>query len=788
MKSIFSKIFLLLVIGFFFVQCSNDKDAYYDEPSWAKPPIYEVLQKEGRFSNYLKCVDRTMHSSSLHGSGLFTCFAPNDDAFKLYLSAKGYPSVDDIPQSVVDQIVAYSLVYNSYEFDRLSDILYGGWDTLQSIKKRTPYYETVHREFNGTDSIWVVDYNSESMFFDKTKANSKYLPFYLAKYFDSRTNPLTGDDYNTFYPSSKYTGRNVQNASILKSDMLSANGVVHEIDQVLLPLPSLEKMLEKDNYSMFRSLIQSKNATGGYNYISYYTSQDITQYFQSIFPSKNIDMVYVKYYGGLQVKLNLEAYGLNDKEAETNGFTVFAPDNSAVQKFFNEKLKDYYPSFDKVPVDILKYFINAQMINEMVWPGTYKGMMNSQGDYINGQGASGVAFDRSRYYDIHPASNGFMYGANDYIKSHYFETVFAEILLNPEYSLLNNAFNKYFESSLMQELMRSVLNGYSSNDYIILLPSNEQLIQDGFNWQWLTSVYGFSHSNSLVVADTRMQRLVKSHVFKRVHNSEIDTRLANFVGSPNLGYDGFGYAINAEGDIVRFKDGKMQMLGNYDDDNWVTPTLKKTFNNGKVYTIDRLLQYSRNTSLPSSVDGWQEKTMLSYIQQAAAGNSNISIYNDYLTQLLTQVSFPFSLSTSSSYTLLMPNNVAMQQAIDVKVLPTIAETKTSIDALQKAIAFVRYHTIPGKTYLDDGYNKVLLSTGETQAYDVATTMHKVLITSTYLRAEKGTNNILRFQTQNKNSVNTTANVVRGVGHSNIFGAKAVLHEIDNYLQYIPEED
>lgn len=787
MKSILSKIFLLLTIGFFFVQCSSDKDEYYDEPSWSKPPLYEVLQKEGRFSTYLQCVDRTLHSSTLHGSGLFTCFAPNDDAFKTFLSTKGYSSIDDIPQSVVDQIVAYSLVYNSYSFDRLSDILYGGWDTLQSIKKRTPYYETVRREFNGTDSIWVVDYNSESKFFDETKANSKYLPFYMSRYFNSRTQPLKAEDYNTFYPSSQYTGRNVQSASVLQSDIVACNGVAHEVNDVLLPLPNLEKMIEKDNYSMFKNLIQSKSPTGSYNYISYLTSQYITQYFQSIYPSKNIDMVYVKYYNGLQVKLNLESYGINDKEAETNGFTVFAPDNSAVQKFFDEKLKDYYTSIDKVPVDILRYFINAQMIGEMVWPGTYKGMMNAQGDYLNGSGASGAEFDRSRYYDIHPASNGFMYGSNDYIKSHYFETVFAEILLNPQYSLLNNAFSKYFESSLMEELMRSSLNGYSTVDYIILLPSNELLTNDGFTWQWITSVYGFAHSNSLVVADTRMQRLIKSHVYKRIHNSEIDTRLANFDGNPNSGYDGYGYAINAEGDMIRFKNGKIQMLGNYDENNWVTATFKKSFNNGAVYTIDKLLQYSRNTTLPSATEGWLEQPMLTYIQKAAASNPNISIYKDYMTELLTQTTFPFALSNSSSYTILMPNNESMQAAINAHLLPTIAETRASIQNLQKAITFVRYHIIPSKIYLNDDYNRILLSSGATQVYDVAATLHKVLITSTYLRVEKNDNNLV-FQTQNKGSVNRTAKVVKGVTHSNIFGAKAVLHEIENYLEYIADEE
>lgn len=785
MKSTLPKILLLMIIGFSLIHCTEDRDEYYKDPSWVAPPLYDILQQEGRFTNYLQCVDRTLYATSLHGSGLFTCFAPNDEAFKTYLSSKGYASVKDIPQSVVDQIIAYSLVYNSYKFDRLSDILSGGWDTLQSIKKQTAYYETLHREYNGSDSIWVVDANGEGSF-TVSKPNSKYLPFFLSRYFDSRTKPLTAEDYNTFYPSSQYTGRNVQDASILQADLIAGNGIIHEVNKVLTPLPNLEKALDDDNYSIFRKLIQSKNASGEYNYIRYINVNAIDQYFKELYPSKNISQVYIKLYLGLQVSLNSETYGTSSKEAETNGFTLFAPDNNAMQKFFNDKLKDYYSSIDKVPVDIMFFFINAQMINELVWPGTYKGMMNSSGDYLNGEGPSGEAFDHTRYYDIKPASNGFFYGSNSYIKSHYFETVFAEILLNPDYSLLKNAFYKYFESSLMEELMRSSLNGYSSNDYIILLPNDQLLTNDGFKWEWLTSVYGFSHSNSLVVADTRMQRLVRSHVFKRIHNSEIDTRLSNFSGNSSLGYDGFGYAVNAEGDFVRFKDGKIQMLGNYDENNWVTATFKKSFNNGTVYTIDKMLQYSRNTTKPSSVDGWQEQPMLTYIQNAATKNSNISIFKDYMTELFTQTNLAFTLSTSSSYTILMPNNEAMQAAINAKELPTIEETRKSINDLQKAINFVKYHIIPSKVYVNDGYSRVLLANGSTQAYDVAPTLHKVLITTTYVRVEKSGGNLI-FKTQNSGTVNRTAQVVKGTTHSNLFGAKAVLHEIDNYLQYIPED-
>lgn len=788
MKNVFGNIVKAMLMLLCFVQCT-DRDAYYDNPSWADLPIYQLLQKEGRFTNYLKCVDRTLYASSIDGGALYTCFAPNDDAFKEYLSENSYSSVDDIPDSVVSAIVAYSLVYNSYELGRLSDVLNGGWDTLQSIKKKTPYYETLRREYNGSDSIWVVDANIASGYLSGYN-NYKFLPYYLSDYFDSRSTPLTASDYNTFYPNTTYTGQNVQDATIVTADLVAGNGVVHEVDKVLEPLPNIERLLKGSDYSSFKALIE-KTEGGTPDFYSYNTSTAITSYYQTAFPSKNIDAVYYKYYSGLDVPINCERYGSSTAEAETDGYTVFAPNNEAMTSFFNDKLSDYYSSWDDVPSTVLGYFLNAQFVKSMVWPGTYAGTMNSQNDYINGVGGTGDSFSSSIYTDVKPASNGFFYGGNNYIKSHYFETVMTEILLNSNYDLMKKAFTLYFSSSLQDLLMECTLNGYDNVDYMVLLLDDDLLKDDGFSYGWSSSTYAFSHSSSLTVASTRMQRLVKSHVFMRVHDSNIDTRLDNFAGGNTADYDGYSYALNYYGDMVRFKDGKMQMLGNYDEDDWVTPTYKKTFTNGKVYDVDKLLQYSQRNTMSSVAEGWEEQDMLTYINEAATNNSDLSLYNQYMTLLLGQTVYPWTLSTSTVYTVLMPNNTALQAAIDAGDLPTIATINAEITALtdftnlQKAINFMKYHMMTGVEILNDGYSRILLQDGSTQSYYVGSTLYKVLTKSTLVRADKDATNNLVFSTQNS-TTNYSASVVKGVVHSNLFGPKAVLHEIDNYLKYTEE--
>ena len=172
---------------------------------------------------------------------------------------------------------------------------------------------------------------------------------------------------------------------------------------------------------------------------------------------------------------------------------MFAPNNAAVEKFYNDKLKGYYPNgIQTVPMEVLYYFINAQMINDLVWPGDFKGSMNSLGEFFNGKGARGPEFDKTKYTKLAPASNGLFYGSNDYIKSRYFETVFTEILLNPSYSLLNTAFANYYATTLKEELLRCELNGYTQENYTVLLPSDDLLRADGFSWNWISgATYDF---------------------------------------------------------------------------------------------------------------------------------------------------------------------------------------------------------------------------------------------------------------------------------------------------------
>ena len=789
MKCVFIKFYFMLLAALLLVQCQKERDAYYEAPKWRGESIYETLQNEGNFRKYLKLADMTQYSVSLKGNGLWTVFAPDDAAVDAWLAEKGYSSVDAVPVTEANKIVAYSMLFNKYELNQLSDVLYGGWDTIQSIKKRTPYYETIHKEwykYRG-DSIWVISPTVGGNFNSTNDKNYKYLPFYLDRYFSSRLIPLTAADYNTFY-SSPYTGQNIQRASVTKADMIAKNGVVHEIDKVNEPLPTLEDLLNDENYSIFKSLININGKTGQPYFIVYLTDSrgEITQYFKKLYPSENIDMVYIKFYD-LPIPLNCErymsSYGSTSKDPEMNGWTIFAPNNSAVQKFFDEVIKGYdYESLEDLPLDILHYFISSQMTDVMVWPGEYSSSMNVMGDYLNGLGSKGPGLDRSVYTDIKPASNGFFYGSNDYIRNHFFETVYTEILLQPsKYSMLYLALQNM---ALRSDLVKCRLNAYETEDYTVLLLTDDLLKADGFTTDQTGSSNEFRYSDPAVNAVQRIQRLVRSHVFKRIKTADIDTRILTFAGDPTGLYEGYAYAMNDYGDMVRYRNGKIQMLGDYETGHDVTATHVKTFSNGQVFAIDRMLQFSKTEN---SADEVKQRRIID-ILNAAIRNPNVSQYAAYMKYILQDASMTWSLP-DGQLTILMPNNNALAQARAAGFIQTVqaiadAASAGNMAPLERATDFFKYHVIIGAQYVNDGYEDMLLPTGKVQKYVPTSTALKLLFDNTYLRLDKSAGN-LRVSTD-RSAYEAQAFVVPGLDHSNLFSSRAVLHEIDGFMVFQPE--
>jgi hypothetical protein len=235
------------------------------------------------------------------------------------------------------------------------------------------------------------------------------------------------------------------------------------------------------------------------------------------------------------------------------------------------------------------------------------------------------------------------------------------------------------------------------------------------------------------------------------------------------------------------------MLGNYDENDWVVAKPYKSFMNGQVFKINKMLQYSRRNVYPNVAEGYKTQDLITYILKMteATQNPNVATFKNYLIQCLKgdESNELAGLSADMVLTVFMPTNTAMAKAQANGDVPSYTLVSSGdVPARLKATKFVLHHILKGKVFVDDGLSYIMPN-NEVITEETWPTVLKDVVDNTYLSVRKDAEGKLLVSTKSVNSdkklsnVVKTAKVVRGVKRSNFFASKAVLHEIDDYMVY-----
>jgi len=813
MKSIF-KSFLGFICVIIFAQCNNETNKYYERPDWLEDPIYQVMEQQGHFSAYLKCIDRTQYADVLKGAGLYTVFAPNDEAFAAYLREHNYASTADIPDSEVNKIVAYSMCYNTFTFDSLG--------VQGTFKYKSQLYALPYRdpEFNNE---WVVNETMEGGWSNGYN-NYKFVPVFTSAFFNSFAGSPAPADYAVFYPNVVYSGKNVQGGEILEADIRAENGIIHEVSTVNMPLDNISDILHRPENSGLKSLIDTRFAYGDYVFWNYdqITSPATLKALQKIMPNDDIERIYIKNSSNLAFSLILENvadYAASIYQPEKAGYTLILPTNEALTEYLNRRVMKYYTDKSLLPPVVIQTLINSQMVQSLVWPSGYEMTLNYNGDYLNGEGSGGKQFAQSGITDAILASNGFVYRSNEVVRSRLFESVYSEIYLNPAHKWADAGFIANFNLSLREDLQKCALNGYISERYTLLAFDDQLLKDDGYSYNDQTGV--FTHSVTGVNATNRLTRLLREHIFTGLNNSEVNSEITDFATTGISQYDDWNFTVTSYGDPVRYKDNQMQAAGNIEDNTYVNLTkLDETYLNGTVWSIDRLLQYSPRESGGSDDADFKDLTLWEYLDRARTQNPNVKTFVDYLQRCIktypdddTSTALD-NISAEQFYTVLMPNTAAMQSAINAGVLPALADVNSgNPEAFAKAAFFINSHILQGRVLVDDNIIDYLYPVNAMEpAKALVPVMAKVnsealgLTNQTLLvEVSKTSAGLLNFLPQNvaqgstvlvRGGVSGTVRVQRGKPagtaipnnyRSNRIACKAILHEVNNYITFTAAE-
>ncbi|WP_442590965.1 fasciclin domain-containing protein [Pedobacter sp. AW31-3R] len=731
MSKNFAYLSILLCI---FSACQKDTfNEYYERPASLANPIYQQLQAKGNFNSFLSLIDKAGYKDILNAAGYWTVFAPNDNAFNAYLSAHHIQNVSAIEATEARRLVEYALVFNAFKTDHIADYQSNlGWVTNAAFRRRTAYYDFVYSgEIKGISSkLLAANRNGSYVAADN---NNKYLTYFFSGYFDAQK--LTAADYNYFFPNATYTGFNVLNAAVVNKDIVGENGVIHETDQVLSPLSSIDQYLTAHaEYSEFKKLLDTYK-------VSYAPNAEATTRYQAL--TGSADQVNIKLYDvSLAFSPNNENYlKLQDNDGQANSWTLFAPTNAALLAYEQNVLLKHYATktINQLPLEVITDFLNAHFWQSAVWPSKFKTTTN----YLNEEARFDPATDIT---DQQVLSNGFFYGTRKVQEANVFHSVYGQAYLDPQYTL--------FKRALDLERKLTIIN--PNLKFALFLISDAVLRSYGFDWNTPNNTFEYTASGGTKVIGTdavnRLKRIVNTHIVP-LTASGLDIseeQLAETIG----------------GEVIKLKNGEVYSSGTSDrtsvNEQSVALSSKVEANNGVSYAADGLLDFS-SLNIGKHIEKYGNTASAPYYSFYQFLKNATTIYNSSTGEISGVV-------TGTFYTVLIPTDAAIQQAVTDGVLPKLASglpnyAPTAAADVNLVLNFIRHHLINNAIIIADG-NKD--GNFETLLNDAAGYPVTVKVTNV--------NRVLSFQ--DKQNFTST---VTGPANSNLSN-RTVLHQINSYLR------
>ena len=739
-KKVHYYLFILPLLALF-ASCSQELDSYYQRPAGLEDPIYQQLDARGNFKSLTALIQKAGYKDILSKAGYWTMMAPNDEAFTKFFQEKGFADVSKVDSITAAKIVRYALIYNAFRTEQLSDYQSGtGWVVDNAFRRRTAFYDGFQtKTINGKPMVIVGSNRNNkggTSYYVSGDNNNKYVSYFEKEFFAAQK--LTAYDYNFFHPNVPYTDFNIFGGTIKEANIIAENGLIHEVTKVSLPLVNLDQYLEENSqYSVFRSLLET-------NLVTYIFNQGATTTYHN-FTGKS-DNVYVKVYdAALPFSPNNESYLKQaDNDGQSDAYTFFVPENSALQPFIDNVLLKNYPSLDKLPKYIFQDLFKAHMVINAVWPsklGTYNNALDED-----------LRFNLNT--DVKEAkalSNGFFYGTSKVQASNLFFSVYTSAYLDPKFTLATRLFN---DGSSYREIISNI-----NQKYALFLPSDVVLRALGYDydiarseWKYTSPITGVAAS--AVSARLRLLRVLYNGIVPTPNGELNDLSGSGIIRSGDM---------DIPGEYIKWKNNTVYGAGNEVLGNTAKIIGYEDQQNGRTYYIDNLIEFSEESP------GVDLKNLA-----LAAGSEYANFYN-YLknSTIYSAVGDKISgVDSGISYTFVIPNNAAIIKAVKDGVLPGNPTTGVpnytppTLGVQDLVADFIRYHILATKTVSDDG-----LLGGQIETLKKDSKGEKTYVG---VLSDKG---VLTFIDKSKRSSNYVA------GKSNNLADRTLIHLVDNYLLF-----
>lgn len=731
----------VLMLLFLCSSCKKEYNDFYSRPEGLPQPIFQQLQSRGNFTQLIALIEKAGYKETLSSAGYWTLFAPTDSAFRTYYTENNLTGAEAVDESRAREIVTFCLVYNAYKQERIADFQSNtGWVENNAFRRRTAFYTGVYDAVNSQGAkIKAISSNRNNnglLFYVDADNNNKHLPIFETGFMAAKG--LTAADYTYFYPGSGYTGFNVAHASVSEKDIVAENGVIHVVNRVIQALPSIDQYIGSNpKYSEFKKLLDRFM-------VQYVLNQSVTQKYRIV--TNSSEDVFTKIFASnLAFSLNNENFlKLQDNDAQADAYSIFVPENDALLTYINEVLLQYYPSVEALPANVLFDFVNAHLWRTAVWPSKFSTTFNVVGEEARFNASADVT-------DKKVLSNGIFYGTNKVQQANVFSSVYGKAYLNPDYSIMTSLLNldlKFQISNIRQKYTLFLADNAAFNAAGFFV---DPTVSNNVNEQWRYIPPGGGAQLTGSSALVRLQRILNMHV---VPQQDITSGISFSVGQTNAG------------DFLTIENNEVKGSGNlqFAQPALITKTDKAA--NGSVHYIDKLITFT-------------ERTIGKHLESFAASTS--SPYNSFWQYLRNSPIYNATtgeivqIAAGTFYTFFIPDNAAVQAAVDAGLLPfTVSGGRripnfrpTSLTERDMVSSFIYYHILNKKNIASNG-----LESGTFE------TMYKF---------PNGDPSTLFVNNSSPNTITVndmmsrTATVM--LAESNVLSNRCTIHLINNYLSF-----
>ncbi|MBO4665193.1 MAG: fasciclin domain-containing protein [Bacteroidaceae bacterium] len=810
-------------------------------PDWLGSSVYDYLNDDGHYTNMVRLIDDLNYKDVLAKTGSKTLFVANDEAFNRFYQTNtwGVRNYSELTPAQKKLLLFGSMINNSCQVAYLSS-------SQATSENSLPVEGDCMRRLTAVsqfDSVPVLspDKMPNNPYWQYYKDNNKTIPCFL-----DRTTPpmvhfieafltnklINNDDCNFLfnYEGSREAGdANVNGIKMEHPNIKCSNGFVHEMKEVLTPLPNMAELIhQKANVSEFSLLLDRFCAP-------YYVGMDLTKEYNRIY-NTNVDSVFEKRYFSNRSQGN-KALDLTPQEGPVPGTLKFdpgwnqfyssttsslsadvalqqnmgvmlVPSNEAMDKYWNEGagkvLKNRYGSWENVPDKVVSKLLNVNMLNSFVnsVPSKFKTVLNDANDEL------GL---RKEYVDsVFMACNGAVYLTNRVFNPVAYISVSFPALVNETMSI--------FYWGIEQCGYDVYLNSQNSY-YSLFIPTNDALLEyiDPCSYgKTSTQLFRFHYRSS---AQTE-----KDKVWASIWNYDLETQtvtdsisLATYDQIKNrledilnthivIGNveDGNTFYRTKGGSVVKIAKASMgsngmTVQGSAQQDDGTAVAVREIYDqsyqgNGKSYIIE---DSPIMTTRKSVMDVLDEHEEFSAFKNLLASSELTETRHTVGKDMHGCASTNISIFNTFQYTVYVPSNEAIEALQSSGKLPTWeqvdAATEESVkDSLANEIeTFIKYHIQDNGFYIGQGNDSGEFETSAYKLDDGNLSYYKLntKVSNDGITVVDAKGNKLSVDTSNPELYNITCREYQyDNANSNRAGqlytsSHAVVHRLNGALQY-----